>query len=92
MARKATINTMKTAAAPRVFNTDNPNLSALRIIDEPQFIKIIGIQFARDRGVILKTAAALRVHRNTLGRWVEQYPALKLELTRVRDAYAHKDE
>ncbi len=71
-----------------IVGSNNPKLTALRILDEPQFIRIISIAIARHRGVLENAAKSLHVHRNTLGRWIKKYPELGAEVIRIRIAYS----
>jgi len=71
-----------------LLNSGNPKLTALRVLDEPQFIRIISIAIARHRGVLTNAAKSLKVHRNTLTRWIEQYPELGAEVVRIRVMYS----
>jgi hypothetical protein len=69
---------------PGFTSSNNPRLSALRILDEPQFIRIVSTAIANNHGVLLRVAEALKVHRNTLGRWIEMYPELGIRVNLAR--------
>ena len=58
---------------------------SLRILDEPQFIKIVSLAIRNHGGILLKAADALKVHRNTLNRWIEQYPQLSAQVNTARE-------
>jgi len=77
---------------PGFAGSGNAQLSALRILDEPQFVHIIGLALARHRGFIINAAKSLKVNRNTLGRWIKKYPELGAELIRIRMMYETKEE
>jgi hypothetical protein len=57
--------------------SNNPRLSALRIADEPRFLVIVGEAIRLNHGIVVNAAEALKVHRNTLMRWLDNYSVLK---------------
>lgn len=69
---------------PGFAGSANPRLSALRILDEPQFIRIVKSALKNNKGVLLDAAEALNVHRNTLGRWINTYPELGAEVVAAK--------
>jgi sugar diacid utilization regulator len=66
--------------------SNNPKLSALQVLDTPQFIRIVTKAIKNNNGNVGDTADALNVHRNTLGRWLDKYPELKAEAVTAKTA------
>jgi sugar diacid utilization regulator len=69
---------------PGFVGSHNPQLSALRISDPDKFVKMTVAAIKLNNGNVRNAAEALKVHRNTLMRWIEKYSELKAAVAASR--------
>ena len=77
---------------PGLVGSGNARLSALRINGEEQFLSIVTRAIKLNHGIVVNAAEALKVHRNTLMKWINHYPLLGVALEEARIEAAIKGE
>lgn len=71
---------------PGFVGSHNPKLSALRILDKAQFIRLIVKAMSDQQGDVKATANKLGIGRTTMLRWLKDHGELKVALDRIREA------
>jgi transcriptional regulator with PAS, ATPase and Fis domain len=66
------------------YNTENPQLCALRVADPGRFVHEVSRMIAKHKGNITNAAEALRVDRRTLNNWVGAHVELKKAVREAR--------
>jgi transcriptional regulator with PAS, ATPase and Fis domain len=66
------------------YNTDNPQLCALRVADPERFVREVSKAIRTTKGNITNAAEALRVDRRTLNNWVGAHAELKRAVREAR--------
>lgn len=72
------------AATPGLVNSGHPQLTALRVNGEKQFLGIVARALRANSGVLVNAADALKVNRETLRKWIYHYPALQTAIDEAR--------
>jgi hypothetical protein len=79
------------APKPGFGNSGNDKLSAIRVVDEPAFIRIVVSALRKNHGIVQRTAKALRCSRNTLSKWIVHYPELHIACEEARNRHLIHD-
>lgn len=69
---------------PGFVGSQNPQLSAMRISHPQRFIDIVTTAIVKNHGILQNAAEALKVHRNTLDRWLKKYPELRAVVEKAK--------
>ena len=79
------------AKSPGFTGSGNARLSALRISNEDQFLDYVSKAIKLNHGILVNAASALKVHRNTLTKWIDYYPVLSSAIREAREAEATRE-
>jgi transcriptional regulator with PAS, ATPase and Fis domain len=80
------------AKQPGFTSSGNARLSALRVNGEKQFLEIVSRAIRINHGIVKNAAEALKVHRNTLMKWIDHYHELGVAVEDARIEYADKQK